>query len=157
MTIEVAPVGHVQNGMLERPAEGWEDIVSEIVVSEEYAPALCGLDDFSHIMVLCWFDRSEGERRRTLQVHPMGKNHLPRVGVFATRSPRRPNPIAVSVCRLLELEGTLLKVQGLDALDGTPVLDIKSFSARNLPVDTRHPAWLDEVVAPDSAPDEEER
>ncbi len=142
----VTPVGEVRNDVQQRPADGWESIVSEIRVRDKFAQALYGLEEFSHIMVLCWFHLSEGRNRETLRVHPMGRNDLPEVGVFATRSPRRPNPIAVSVCRLLAREKQLLRVKGLDAVDGTPVLDIKSFSDRNLPGDTRGPAWLDEIV-----------
>ncbi|MGE5189114.1 MAG: tRNA (N6-threonylcarbamoyladenosine(37)-N6)-methyltransferase TrmO, partial [Gemmatimonadota bacterium] len=74
------------------------------------------------IVVLCWMDRAD---RGRLKVHPRGREERPERGVFATRSPHRPNPISLNTVELLEIRGTVLRVRGMDAIDGTPVLDIK--------------------------------
>ena len=96
-----------------------------IVVDPDVTDALLGLEAGSHILVLCYFDRSS---RDVLQVHPMGDMNNPLRGVFATRSPARPNPISVTSARIERIEENVLHVVGLDALDGTPVVDIKSYA-----------------------------
>jgi tRNA-Thr(GGU) m(6)t(6)A37 methyltransferase TsaA len=97
-----------------------------IVVFDEYAPALEGLDGFSHLVVLFVFHKASGSKLRTT---PPGQSR-PR-GIFATRSPHRPNPLGMSVVRLLGRSGTVLDVSGLDMIDGTPVLDIKPYTRRD--------------------------
>jgi tRNA-Thr(GGU) m(6)t(6)A37 methyltransferase TsaA len=101
-------------------------IRGQIVVKPKFAPALQGLDRFSHIIVLFAFHRASAARLKTV---PPGQTR-PR-GVFATRSPRRPNPIGMSVVRLLSMAGNVLEVAGLDMVDGTPVLDIKPYTGRD--------------------------
>ena len=99
--------------------------VSEIMIDSNLAEALEGVEEFSHLVVLYWAHRVPPGGRSFTKVHPMGRKDLPLVGVFATRSPARPNPIGVTVVRLLERKANVLRVEGLDALDGTPVIDIK--------------------------------
>jgi tRNA-Thr(GGU) m(6)t(6)A37 methyltransferase TsaA len=97
-------------------------------MKRQYVGGLKGLEDFSHIIVLFFLSRSKGIG---MQVHPKGRTDLPLVGMFATRSPRRPNPIAMTICRLLKRKGGRLTVRGLDAIDGTPVIDIKPYIPDN--------------------------
>jgi tRNA-Thr(GGU) m(6)t(6)A37 methyltransferase TsaA len=116
-----------------------------IEVDEAWAEALDGIERFSHIWLLWWLDRSGGppEARK---VHPEGRREIPLVGLFATRSPRRPNPVAMTAVRLLEREGTRVRVEGLDAFEGTPVLDIKPYLRRgDLIPDARMPGWLERL------------
>jgi len=143
MQIDIKSIGCVCNEYHSRPDEGWKDVVSTVQLDRQYADALYGLDEFSHIMVLFWLHQVEKQSKTRSRVHPMGKEHLPRVGVFATHSPARPNPIAVTVCRLLEIKGTALTVRGLDAYNQTPVLDIKSFTGGEVSGRTYRPAWVD--------------
>ena len=97
-------------------------------IHDKYKDALEGLDGFSHAIVLYWFDRNDtSEKRSILQVHPRGNKKNPLTGVFACRAPVRPNLIAVSLCKILGIEGGLLNVDKIDALDGSPVLDIKPY------------------------------
>ena len=99
-----------------------------IEVFPEFAPALKGIEGFSHLWVIYWFhDNDRPESRATLQVHPRRDPANPLTGVFATRAPERPNPIGLTACRLLKVKGTDLEVEGLDARDGSPVLDIKPY------------------------------
>ena len=95
---------------------------SRIILSAEVAPGLEGLEKEPRILVVFHFHRSEGW---DLFQHPRGDTSRPKRGVFALRSPRRPNGIGVSEVELLEIKGNVLRVQGLDAVDGTPVLDLK--------------------------------
>ena len=122
-------IGIVRNGIKQPPKQvpfGWEKVVSDIVVNSSLTEALDGLEEFSHIVVLYWMHQAPAGRV-PIKVHPMGKQEFPLVGLFATRSPHRPNPIGVTTVRLLERQGNILKVKGLDAIDGTPVIDIKPY------------------------------
>jgi tRNA-Thr(GGU) m(6)t(6)A37 methyltransferase TsaA len=108
------------------PPRFLDRVAGEIAVFEEFAPALDDLEGFSHIIVLFAFHRSSGFKLKTV---PPGESR-PR-GVFATRSPHRPNPLGMSVLRLLSRDGPVLKVSGLDLVDGTPVFDIKPYTRRD--------------------------
>jgi len=128
MNFEIRPIGYVQSPYKEKtdaPRQGrLSDTVSEIVIDEQYLPALKDVEKKSHLIILSWFDRADRTMLRATPPHEKIEH-----GVFATRSPNRPNPIAVSVVDLLKREGNILFVRGLDALDGTPVVDIKPYAA----------------------------
>jgi len=141
------PIGVVRNAVKDSQMYGWESVESRIVVLGELADALDGLEGFSHVIVLFWIDRvPEGERGAT-RIHPMGDPTLPLLGVLATRTQLRPNPIGMSIVPLLSRKGNELRVRGLDAIDGTPVLDIKPYIPHydSVPQATI-PAWADEVA-----------
>jgi tRNA-Thr(GGU) m(6)t(6)A37 methyltransferase TsaA len=126
--VVVKPIGVVRSSVKEPRMGGWESLESTIVVQDRWASALDGLEAFSHIFVIYWMHLiSEGPRETTTHVHPRGNPQIPLQGVFATRSPVRPNPIGLKVVALLERRGNVLRVQGLDAIDGTPVLDLKPY------------------------------
>jgi len=94
----------------------------------EYTPALHGLRDFSHLWVFYWFHGNDNpEDRRTLQVHPRRDAANPLTGVFACRAPVRPNLIGFTACRIIKVEGNVVEVADLDALDGSPILDLKPY------------------------------
>lgn len=94
----------------------------------EYRDALQGLNGFSHVIVFYWFDRNDTpENRATLQVHPRRNKQNPLTGVFATRSPLRPNPIAFSVCQIKSVEDCTIVVAGIDAFAGSPIIDLKPY------------------------------
>ncbi len=101
----------------------------KIEISKPFLEGLEGIEAFSQIIVLWWFDRNDSpDKRSILKVHPMGDKSNPLRGVFATRSPVRPNLLGLSVCRLLDIRGSVLKLDAIDAFDGTPVIDIKPCS-----------------------------
>jgi tRNA-Thr(GGU) m(6)t(6)A37 methyltransferase TsaA len=107
---------------------------------------LQGVEGFSHILVIYWPHLLPQERRNLRRVHPMGRSDLPAQGIFATCSPARPNPILVSAVRLLERRENVLRVQGLDAVDGSPVLDIKPYVHYSMAVeDAKVPEWMDRI------------
>jgi len=118
-------IGIVRNELKHPLKQGWEKVVSEIVVESSLTEALDGLEDFSHIIVVYWMHRVDATGKLPTKVHPRRRQELPLVGLFATRSPQRPNPVGVTTVRLLERRDNILKVEGLDAIDGTPVIDIK--------------------------------
>jgi tRNA-Thr(GGU) m(6)t(6)A37 methyltransferase TsaA len=116
--LEMRPIGWVER----RDDEVWLAILSE------FEPALLGLDEFTHIWMFYWFDRNDKPgRRATLQVHPRRDPEIPLHGVFATRSPMRPNLIGLSLCGVISLHGNNIRVDHTDALAGSPILDIKPY------------------------------
>jgi len=121
----------------------WETITSQVVIAPQLVEALDGIDGFSHILIIFYLHQVDEDRRSLLKVHPENKEELPLVGVFATRSPVRPNPIGVTVVKLLECQENVLKVLGLDAYDGTPVLDVKPYLRRGDRIEeATMPGWL---------------
>ena len=117
LPLEVAPVAIVQGKA--------DDGKQCIRVFPEFEDALDGVEDLEYLTVLYWMHRLRPQDRRRLRVHPRGDRSRPRKGVFALRSPMRPNPIGVTTARLIRRDGLDLHVEGLDALDGAPVIDIK--------------------------------
>lgn len=114
-----------------RVAKVFSDGRSLIEIFEEYCEGLSGLEGFSHAIILYWFhQRDSEEHRKTLWVRPRGRPENPLVGVFSSRSPSRPNPIGLCVVELIEVEKCRLVVKGLDAYEGSPVLDIKPYIPR---------------------------
>ena len=125
----IRPIGVVRSRVREKQKPGfkWEEVSSEIIIDDSLIEALDGLEGFSHIIIIYWLHLSIDKSRMANKVHPRGDAEMPLVGRFATRSPYRPNSLGQKLVRLLERKGNVLRVQGLDALDGTPVVDIKPF------------------------------
>ena len=114
-------------------------------ILDKYAGALQGLNGFSHLFVLYWFDRNDTPRKRgVLQVHPRGNRENPLTGVFACRAPVRPNLIALSLCKILSVKEAVVRIDKIDAFDGSPILDIKPYIPQldSAAKDVRLPDWL---------------
>ncbi len=102
---------------------------ARLEIEERYAQGLLGLSEWSHVQVIYWFDQNDTpEQRAVLQVHPRGDASAPMTGVFACRSPVRPNLLALTTCRIVSIEGRVVTVEDIDAFDGTPILDLKPYS-----------------------------
>ena len=138
--IALKPVGFVKTKAVGKEVRD-KGNVSEIVFREDLAEALDGVEDFSHLFVIFWMHEISEEERRTMKVRPRGRRDMPLLGAFATRTPHRPNPIGLTLVELLEVEGNVVTVRGLDAFDGTPVLDIKPFDYWDVAEDARVPEW----------------
>ncbi|MDY6917931.1 MAG: tRNA (N6-threonylcarbamoyladenosine(37)-N6)-methyltransferase TrmO [Chloroflexota bacterium] len=122
------------------------DAIAELVVDDDLTGILDGIDGFSHLLVLYWAHLVPQQARSMTKVHPMGRKDLPLTGIFATCSPARPNPISVTVVRLLERRGNVLVVEGLEAVDGSPVIDIKPYTPYYYRVrDVQVSEWMAQV------------
>ncbi len=119
------PIGVVENEF-SKPGDPKEirNSKSTLVLNERYLPALQGLERFRHLLVIYHLDQTPGYKER---VHPMGDPSVPQRGVLATRSPCRPNPLGTTVVEIMAIKGSRIEVTGLDALNGTPILDIKPY------------------------------
>ena len=114
-----------------------------IVLDKNYQPGLLGLDDWSHVWVFWWFDKNDTPQQRAiLKVHPRGNRNNPLTGVFATRSPVRPNLIAQTLCKITSVKDNVIEIENIDAFPGTPVIDLKPY-ARGIDSasDIRTPDW----------------
>lgn len=116
-TFEVHPIGTVvKNGSK-----------TLLVLDKIYEPGLLRFERLSQVTVVYWFDKNDTpEKRAILQVHPQGKKENPLTGVFSTHSPVRPNLIAISRCKIISVKGSVIEIEGIDAFDGTPILDLKN-------------------------------
>jgi len=146
--IVLRPVAQVRGGRTQPEDDSWDSEVAQIVLHPRFeASALAGLEAFSHVEVVFHFDQVTDDEIVTGARHPRDRADWPLVGIFAQRGKARPNRIGVSVCRLLSVEGLKLKVRGLDAIDGTPVLDIKPVMKGLLPRgEIMEPAWANELM-----------
>ena len=144
----VTPIGSVKCAVTEMSQGGWAKIDSEIHLDPLYAPGLQELSGYSHVIVVFFLDRAQGfDPARQLLRRPRGMEDMHEVGVFAQRTKYRPNPIGVTAVKLLGIAGSVVRVRGLDALDGTPVLDIKPYIALFDRVDdVTMPSWVGHVM-----------
>ena len=137
-------------GAVVRPGQEWSDLdgfydpatESTLEILPRWADALDGLEEYSHLVVVCWLDRAK-RAPRGFRLRPERRAEMPEVGALATRTPQRPNPIGLSTPRLVRREGATLWVTGIDAWPGTPILDIKGYTPRDdVRPDAAVPDWL---------------
>jgi tRNA (Thr-GGU) A37 N-methylase len=149
MSITLNPVGTVRSARNEAIDDDWDSIESRIELDAKlFRPdATASLGDFSHVEIVFHFDRVGDEEINTGARHPRGRKDWPLVGILAQRGKGRPNRIGVTVCKLLSVDGLTLHVRGLDAIDGTPVLDIKPVMKGFLPRgEVKEPVWAAELM-----------
>jgi len=145
----LAAIGHVVSARVGRGDDGWGGVESVIRLDgARFGPdALAGLDEFSHVEVIFLFDRFEEAKVTTGARHPRGNKAWPSVGIFAQRASSRPNRLGVTTCELVAVEGLDVRVRGLDAIDATPVLDIKPHVREFEPRSAVHqPVWITELM-----------
>lgn len=146
--ITVEPIGVVAGGRTEATDDDWGDVEAAVVLDERFEPSsLDGLADFSHVEVVYCFHLVDPASITTDSRHPRGRTDWPKVGIFAQRAKGRPNRIGVTVCELLGVDGRRVRVRGLDAIDGTPVLDVKPYLREFAPRGpVREPEWAVELM-----------
>ncbi|MCY1646173.1 SAM-dependent methyltransferase [Caulobacter sp. SL161] len=149
MSIKMTPIGRVEGGRTVPDDDDWGDSRARIVLDPARFDdeALMGLDTFSHAEVIFVFDKVGDDQIVTGARHPRGNKDWPRIGIFAQRGKNRPNRIGVTVCEIVSVAGRVLEVRGLDAIDGTPVLDIKPVMSGFAPRgDVREPDWARAIM-----------
>lgn len=148
--VTLHPIGIVRSGRVEATDDGWDEVAVSIVLdSNRFGPdALVGLDAFSHIEVIYYFHGAAAEREEIGARRPRGRPDWPLVGIFAQRGKNRPNRLGITTCRLLAVEGLTIRVEGLDAIEGSPVLDVKPYLSGFAPRGrVREPRWAKELMA----------
>ena len=138
--IELEPIGFVKTNTIRKEVKKRSN-VSEIILREDLVETLHGIEDFSHLYVIFWLHEVPKGERKTVKVHPRGRRDLPLLGIFATRTPHRPNPIGLTLVELIKVNDNTLTIRGLDAYDGTPIIDIKPFDMWDTTEDVKVPKW----------------
>ena len=147
--VALKPIAIVRNGVQAPRMEGWEGVSSDIIFKKELEGALDGFEGYSHVLVLFYLHRVSDEERSGTHCHPRGDPRYPLQGVLATRTQHRPNPIGATVVPLLRRRRNVLRVRGLDAINGTPVLDIKPYIPHyDVPGEVRVPEWITQPPLP---------
>lgn len=150
--ISLYPIGKIVNERKIVEDDNWGEIISIIELNDSFdESALKGIEEFSHLEIIYYFDKVEDSKIVTGARHPRNLEHLPEVGVFAQRVKNRPNKLGLTTVKLLRAENKTLHVKGLDAIDGTPVLDIKPVFRQFLPQvsyqdEIKQPDWVNEIM-----------
>lgn len=144
MKITVEPIAYVSNSIKKRRDDNWNDVVSVIKLNDNVpTSSISSLEDFSHIEVIFYFNKIIESEINYGTRHPRNNTNYPKVGIFAQRASKRPNLIGSTIVKLIEIKGNNIKVKGLDATDGTPVLDLKPVMKELLPSreEVNQPEW----------------
>lgn len=148
MEIIIRPIGHVQSPRKTIKDDAWGTVISQIVLTDEFdKDALQGIENFSHAEIIFYFDQVRDEKIVTGWRYPRGRQDWGKVGIFAQRGKNRPNRIGLTTVKILKRDGKILHVQGLDAIDRTPVLDIKPVMKEFMPRGALvQPEWVSELM-----------
>ncbi|MBW1649229.1 MAG: tRNA (N6-threonylcarbamoyladenosine(37)-N6)-methyltransferase TrmO [Deltaproteobacteria bacterium] len=123
-----------------------KETIAEIIIEPDKTDLLDGIEDHSHVMILYWGDKVSDKAREIKKVHPMGIEDLPEKGIFATCSQARPNPILITTVKLIGKKDNILKVQGLEAFDNSPIVDIKPYSTSyHQAKNPKTPEWMQKI------------
>jgi tRNA-Thr(GGU) m(6)t(6)A37 methyltransferase TsaA len=146
--IAIYPIGHVSSSITDQTDRGWGAITSRIEMLAPYRAGLLRLEEFSHVIVVTWLHQTAYDPIRHLLRRPRGLASMPEVGIFAQRAKDRPNPIGITTVPLVKVWPDAIEVRGLDAIHGTPVLDLKPYyPAYDLVQDASVPEWVDRLMA----------
>lgn len=148
MKIELVPIGFVKNSRKEITDDFWGNVISEIHLTDEFtSDALKGINEFSHAEIIFYFDKADESKVNRSVRHPRDNKEWPEAGIFAMRAKDRPNHLGHTIVQIIGAEGSVLKVRGLDAIDNTPVLDIKPVLKEFLPrEEVTQPGWATELM-----------
>ncbi|NPE07659.1 MAG: tRNA (N6-threonylcarbamoyladenosine(37)-N6)-methyltransferase TrmO [Asgard group archaeon] len=145
--MNIKPIGFVRNEVLSPHNYEWGEEISEIFVNEEYAKGLIGLEEFTHAIIVFYMHKASYIEERHLVRHPQEREELPKIGIFAQRARHRPNPIGITAVQIVSVKENILTVKGLDAINETPILDIKPyFPDFDMREDAQTPEWVQEVM-----------
>jgi tRNA-Thr(GGU) m(6)t(6)A37 methyltransferase TsaA len=145
--LHLKPVGFISSPVTEQTDENWGGVISRILLLPEYIGALSGLEDFSHAIIITYLHQAKYEKEKHLQRRPRGLESMPKVGIFSQRAKDRPNPIGVTTVKIITVGSDCIEVQGLDAINGTPVLDIKPYDPHYDKIDLpKIPEWVGRLM-----------
>lgn len=142
----MSPIGYVENSVKEKKDVSWGEDTSTIKLREEYRGGLKGLEDFSHAIIVYYLDKANYDKDLHLQRRPQNREDMPLVGIFSQRGKDRPNKIGMTSVEIIEVDATSITVKGLDAISGTPVLDIKPYYPAYDRKDARVPEWVTRLM-----------
>ena len=144
--IIITPIGTVKNNVNEKKDTTWGNDISSIVLNDDYITGLKGLDGFSHAIILFYLDKAKYDKEKHLERRPQNREDMPLVGIFAQRGKDRPNQIGMTSVGIISVSDNELVVKGFDAVDGTPVLDIKPYYPVYDKKEANVPQWVDKLM-----------
>jgi tRNA (adenine37-N6)-methyltransferase len=146
MKISMNQIAEVKNEVKDRMDANWGNIISEIELNEEYNGALKGLEDFSHAILVTYLHQAKFDKEKHILRRPRNLDSMPLVGILSQRAKNRPNPIGITSVEIIERKDNILIVKGLDAIDGTPVLDIKPYYEQYDNKESSMPEWVNRLM-----------
>lgn len=144
--MELIVIGRIKSSVKEPVDMDWGEVISEVELTPEYAPGLLGLEGFSHAMILTILHEAEYIPEKHLRRHPQERKDMPLLGIFAQRARHRPNRIGITAVEIVEVTDSSVKVKALDAIDGTPVIDVKPYVPLFDSKDASIPDWMKEMM-----------
>jgi tRNA-Thr(GGU) m(6)t(6)A37 methyltransferase TsaA len=145
--MEMRPIGFVKSPVTEPVDDNWGEVVSRIQLAKPWGRGLKGLAEFSHLLIVFHMHRATHHPETDLVRRPRERADMPETGIFAQRAKHRPNPVGITAVRLLGIRGSTLTVRGLDAIDGSPVLDIKPYVPEfDRVLKPRVPGWMRKLL-----------
>lgn len=145
--IKLKSIGYVSSPITQKIDENWGMVTSSILLNPNYAGALLGLEEFSHAIIITYLHQARYEKLKHLQRRPRNLATMPKVGIFAQRAKDRPNPIGITAVEIIDVGNDYLEVKGLDAIDKTPVIDIKPYFPQYDKVDAAVvPEWVNRLM-----------
>jgi tRNA-Thr(GGU) m(6)t(6)A37 methyltransferase TsaA len=146
-TITIKVIGHVESTVKDRTDEHWGGVEARVVFNSEYRNGLRGMEQFSHALIVTYLHQARFDPSQHLVRRPRGLADMPEVGIFAQRAKDRPNPLGLTAVKIVRVESSVLVVRGLDAIDGTPVVDVKPYyPAYDRVQDAAVPEWVDRLM-----------
>ena len=140
-------IGYVKTDIEEKMVTNWGNIYSQLEITKELEKGLIGLKDFSHLTILYHLDKAEFSMDKHLCRKPQNREELPSVGIFAQRAKNRPNPIGITTVEFIDVKDNIIFVKGLDAINGTPILDIKPYYPQYDKVENaKIPDWVNVIM-----------
>ena len=144
--IIMQPIGYVKNDVQNKKDTAWGTDISTIMLETEFCGGLLGLEAFSHVLVLCYLDKAKYVKENHLQRRPQGRDDMPIVGIFSQRTKDHPNTIGVTSVQIVSVDEKSITLKGLDAIDGTPVLDIKPYYPIFDKKEATVPEWVNRLM-----------
>ena len=144
--IIMKPIGYVENNIQDKKDVAWGEDVSKIVLEKEYYTGLSGLEEFTHAIIVYYLDKAVYKREEHLQRRPQNREDMPLVGIFSQRGKDRPNKIGMTSVQIIAVDERSLVVKGLDAINGTAVLDIKPYYPVYDKKDADVPDWVNRLM-----------
>ena len=140
-------IGYVKTDIEEKMVTNWGNVYSQIEINKELEKGLTGLKDFSHLTIIYHLDKAEFSEEKHLCRKPQNREELPSVGIFAQRAKNRPNPLGITTVELMDVKDNIIYVKGLDAINGTPILDIKPYYPQYDKVENaKIPEWVNVIM-----------
>lgn len=147
MQINLNPIGYVRNDVEKKKDKSWGADISKIELEEQYTGGLRGLNEFSHAIIIYYLDKAQFDIEKHLQRRPQNRDDMPLVGIFSQRGKDRPNQIGMTSVKIVSTSDDLLIVEGLDAIDGTPILDIKPYyPVYDCKMNSIVPEWVNRLM-----------